>query len=161
MRLLFLFLVCVTQSVAFAEGPCAPTPTAALHAFEEHTPNESLTGFRVVKLRTDLQLGVTWADLKRCDHPEWPGLSLATHISAPANFAPSTHTPAAPLVVRAGETVRAWREDNVARLEMPAITDEGGAVGDRIRLHGKQSNGEPVRYAFGLVRGPGNVEMER
>ena len=159
MRLLALYFLFVTQSVAFAAGPCAPSPTAAIHAFEEGAVTDTILGFRVVKLRTDATLGITWADIKRCDHPEWPGISLATNAATP-HASEEHRKPQTAIAIRPGETVRVWREEANARLEMAAISEEAGAVGDRIRLHITTPNGEPPHICFGIVRGPANVEME-
>lgn len=160
MRLFALYMLFVTQSVAYAANPCAPTLQEAVHAFEAGAMTESLTGYRVIRIRADAALGVVWADLKRCDHPEWPATSiLATHAAATQPGERPTPAKSA-IAIRPGETVRAWRQDTHARLEMAAVSDEAGAVGDRIRLHVATANGQPVHYCFGLVRGPANVEME-
>ena len=159
MRMFAMFFLCVTSSIAFCAGPCAATPQDALRAYVEGSAGDAGVGFRVVQMRTDVLLGVNWADVKRCDHPEWPGLSLATHRVAPKVIGMRMVAPSV-VAVRAGERVRVWRHEANARLEMVAVSDEGGAVGDRIRLHVASVDGEPVRYYFGLVRGPSNVEME-
>ena len=156
LALIFLF---VTTSVAFAAGPCASSPRAAIRAFEEGAVSDILLGFRVVKIRTDASLGMIWADIKRCDHPEWPGISLAAHTAAPHGN--EEHgKPREALTIHPGETVRVWRNETNVRLEMAAVSDEAGAVGDRIRLRITTANGEPPRFCFGVVRGPANVEME-
>jgi hypothetical protein len=160
MRIFALCFLCVTKLVAHAESPCARTPTAAIQAYAQRVITETATGYRVVRLRTDAALNITWADLKHCDHPEWPGLSLATHAIATRPNDKSVTRQIA-IAIHPGETVRVWRDEPNAHLEMAAISDQGGAVGDRIRLHVATPNGEPVHIYFGHVRGPGNVEIEQ
>jgi len=159
MRLPVLCVLCVTQSVAFAESPCAATPAAAMQAFAQGAPGETNLGYRVAKLRTDPALNIIWADIQRCDHPGWPGISIPTHatVSQPSE---SPLMPHKVFAIRPGQTVRVWRNEPNAHLEMPAISEESGAVGDRIRLHITTPNGQPPRLCFGVVRGPANVEME-
>jgi hypothetical protein len=159
MRSLGFLLLFVTTSVAFCDSPCASTPEAALRAYAGNLMNDVHSGFRVVRVRTDAPLGVTFADMERCDHPGWPGVSLSTQAVTPTAATRRIVAPSAS-VVRAGEMVRAWRRESNAHIEMAAVSDDGGAIGDRIRLHGATSNGEPVRYYFGVVRGPYNVELE-
>jgi len=74
--------------------------------------------------------------------------------------------PSAPMV-RSGDHVVLWSEQQNLRLQLNAVVEENGGVGDRVRLHlaGRSSEhwgGDPgSRPIFGVVRGPGEVEMER
>jgi len=69
-------------------------------------------------------------------------------------------------VVHSGDRVVLWGEEKNLRLQLNAVVEENGAVGDRVRLHlagrsGDQWGGDPTsRPIRGVVRGPGEVEME-
>jgi len=150
-----------------AAGPCARTPQAAVKAFASGTPIEdgSEDGYEVVGVRSDPVLQVNWADVRRCGHPELPGVSVAT--AAASGVVASTAAAVVvrgPLAVRAGQVVRVWRSEANVRFEVAAVSDGGGVVGDRIRLHivtHEEDGGDSVRYVFGLIRGVGDVEMEQ
>jgi hypothetical protein len=150
----------------WAAGPCAATPQAAVRAFASGAPVEdgSEDGYKVVGVRSDPVLAVNWADVRRCGHPEWPGVSVAT--TAAGGFVAARAAAVVvrgPLLVRAGEVVQVWRNEANVRFEVSAVSDGGGVV-DRIRLHivtHEEDGGDSVRYVFGLVRGAGNVEMEQ
>jgi len=70
-------------------------------------------------------------------------------------------------VVHSGDRVVLWSEEKNLRLQLNAVVEENGAVGDRVRLHlaarsGNQWGGDPTsRPIRGVVRGPGEVEMEQ
>ena len=151
-------------AAGLAAGPCASTPARAVKAYEGGVAVEDVVdGFRVTGVRSDSVLGVTWVHLGRCGHPEWPGTSLSIRASGVGNAAASGRAQIAGVkVVRAGDTVRLWRNETNLRMEMAAVSEEGGEVGARIRLRvgNSQADGETVRYVFGLVRGPADVEME-
>ena len=155
-------------STGWAVGPCAGTPAAAVKAFGGQVVGESSTeGYRVTRVHRDAVLGTRWATVERCGHPEMPGLVLPAAVGAGESertrTVVSTATLAsAPKVIRPGETVRLWRRDANVRMEMAAVSEEGGATGDRIRMRvtTQQEFGEGVRYVYGLVRGPADVEME-
>jgi len=162
-----LAIVCgVVVPCAPAASPCVAKAQDAVRMYrsgaEAGTP--SADGYRVTRVRRDDVLPVSWAIVERCGHPDWPAVSVAMEGPgvrvARTEAVPAVVTVRAQVAVRVGDTVRVWRQDRNSRLEMAAVSDEGGAVGDRIRLHVASADGEPVRYCFGLVRGPANVEME-
>ena len=67
-------------------------------------------------------------------------------------------------VVHARDRVLLWREERNLRLQLAAVAEQSGAVGEsiRVRIPGASWGGgmqadQPVR---GIVRGPAEVEME-
>ncbi|RXH55803.1 hypothetical protein GRAN_2660 [Granulicella sibirica] len=171
-------------SAGFAETPCASTPAAAVKAYESGQPiaGDLVEGYRVASWYTDLPLRVNWAQVERCGHPGWPELSirmaqrpegallvsavspLSTVAAAGVTTVQVGRTSALLLekTIRAGEPVRLWRIEPNLRMEMPAVSEESGGIGERIRLRvvSNQENVQVVRYVFGLVRGPADVELE-
>ncbi len=155
--------------------PCAETPAAAVAAFESGAKLAGAEGYRVTSLRRDAVLGMNWAAVERCGHPGWPALAMASKMTPPpapneiAAIRAGGRMPGGGLVerraplVRIGETVRLWQEDRNVRLQLPAVSEEDGAVGDRVRLHvgARQAGGDTLRTVYGRVRGTGDVEMER
>jgi hypothetical protein len=106
--------------------------------------------------------------IARCGHPEWPLVAL------PANGASSValtqemkrsvsdglnKTP----VVRAGDIVRLWRQENFLRIEVAGVSEESGGLGKTIRVRLLHRNTDdqsiPERY-LGIIRGPLDVEMQ-
>ena len=159
-------------STGWAVGPCAATPAAALKAFESGQVSNDVVdeGYRVTRMHRDAVLGTRWASVERCGHPELPVVTLqASGVGSTAERAEQTRVAGAavlaagPKVIRPGETVRLWRQETNVRMEMAAVSDEGGAAGDRIRMRVTvqgESGVDNVRYVYGLVRGPADVEME-
>ena len=159
-------------ATGWAAGPCAATPAAALKAFEGGLVSNDLAdeGYRVTRMHRDVVLGTRWASVERCGHPEMPGLTLqASGVGTTAERTEQTRVAnaavriAGPKVIRPGETVRLWRQETNVRMEMAAVSDESGAAGDRIRMRVTvqgESGVDNVRYVYGLVRGPADVEME-
>lgn len=155
-------------SVEASGGACASTPEAAVRAFEAGTKLAGAEGYRVASLRRDAVLGMNWAAVERCGHPGWPAIAVPTTVAPVAAEVTGSGGVLASVVVvrraplvRVGETVRLWQEDRNVRLQLPAVSEQNGAAGERIRLHVGQQGGETLRTVFGLVRGPGDVEMER
>ena len=67
------------------------------------------------------------------------------------------------MVVRAGETVRAWRQDGMTSIETSGVAEQSGAAGTRIqvRLLRRDLDGQDVeRHVSGVVDGVGSVELQ-
>ncbi len=129
-------------------------------------------GYRVREVRWDPVLRQRWAVLESVDHPERPYRAELTETSAAQVEAESqraaealsgsTLTPAAAMVIHAGDQVTVWRSEPNLRMQMAAVADGNAAVGDRVtlRVKGAGVNGEAGFPVTGIVRGPGSVEME-
>lgn len=126
-------------------------------------------GYRVREVRWDPVLQQRWAVLENVAHPERPLISERTDVAADANIAPSgvvSRAPVLPVIeraVRSGDTVVLWSAERNVRMQMAAVVEGDGSVGDRIQLRvtGAGANGDTGWQVTGIVRGPGSVEMER
>lgn len=101
-----------------------------------------------------------------CAHPErpsrWVMLIAGEELKVDAKVQSVAAAVRGPLVVRAGEIVRAWQRDGVASIETSGIAEGSGAAGARIQVrlvrHGV--DGESVeRHVSGVVDGIGSVEL--
>jgi len=162
-----------TASSAFARTICSATPAAAI----KQVQNESLPqatedkGYRVTSIHWDPVLRQNWATVARCDHPEWPEISVRTEqVSTGSDRAvqsiyQSTGRPfiSAPVVVYAGDIVRLWKKEDLLRIEVTGVAEESGGVGKRIRVRLRRRNTDDQsreEQFTGIVRGPSNVEMK-
>jgi hypothetical protein len=150
---------------------CYSTPRSAVDAL---TVNPSISegpenvGYRVSRIESDPVLRTRWAMIVSCDHPEWPAFALSTNAtkSIPTHqesgHSLATSVKAVP-VVRAGEVVRLWRQENFLRIEVAGVSEESGGLGKtiRVRLLRRSTDDQSVLEQFsGVVRGPSDVEME-
>ena len=154
--------VTLLMAARAAQAVCAASPAAAV-SFNE--TNSGLVmqggeGYRVTSVHWDSVLRKGWAMVARCGHPEGPEMALPTH--ARTFVGESAVVAGAPLVVRAGDTVRLWRMENLLRIDVEAVAEESGGVGKsiRVRLVRASAEGQAGQMA-GVVRGPSDVEMER
>jgi len=141
----------------------------------------SRAGLRVREVRWDAVLGRSWAVLEDVDHPEWPLWAELTEPigrSATGDSRSSEHAAASgagagpssspqpvippPQVVHYGDRVTLWRNERNVRIQMNATAEGSGAVGEELKLRviGTGVNGDAGWRVTGIVRGPGNVEME-
>ena len=163
----FLSLQCAAPTV-FAQADCARTPAAAIAAAGTGLlllPTPAGKGYRVNSVRRDPVLRQSWLMIGRCDHPEWPELSFretGRTLRGPA--APSGEARSADLpVVRAGDVVQLWRQEDLLRIEVAGVAEENGGLGKviRVRLRRRNTDDQSAEEQFtGIVRGPADVEME-
>ncbi len=166
-RLLFAFFV---FGGGVAHAACYGTPSAAIEAVKTGFSLSAVAGsggYYLTGIRSDPVLGDRWAMVGRCDHPDWPSrviriqgpgtpaMRLSTTIQADdAHVAP---------VVRAGEIVRVWRQEDLLRIEVSAVSEQSGGLGKTIRLRFLRRDTEEAstqQEISGIVRGPSNVEMQ-
>lgn len=126
-------------------------------------------GYRVIAARWDAVLRRSWELHEDCAHPErparvvagnWAGPSAQGTGARPAEVAPI----AQPLLVHAGDAVRLWMQDRTVRIEMSGVAEESACVGEHVVVRTTRQNddtGFTVERVAGIVRGPGDVEMER
>lgn len=171
-RILFsLITLTALQSMglpAFASA-CAETPEAAVRLAETKRVPSSMPedkGYRVASVRWDPVLQQSWVTVVSCDHPQWPGVLLRTDdemgnvhpgLSAQAREA---QTP----LVRAGDVVELWRQEDLLRIEVSGVAEQSGVMGQtiRVRLLRQQGSSQSADEEFnGVVRGPADVEMQR
>ncbi|MEO6909617.1 MAG: flagella basal body P-ring formation protein FlgA [Edaphobacter sp.] len=130
-----------------------------------HPAKADSLGYRVTMIRWDPVLRQSWARVASCGHPEWPEVSVrATTLAGPARQSSRRGVEVFPLalVVRAGDVVRLWRQEQEMRLEVTGVAEESGGLGSRIRVRLlRRETDEPSQEEqfTGIVRGPSNVEM--
>jgi hypothetical protein len=125
-------------------------------------------GYRVLAQRWDAILHRGWELRQSCAHPEWPARAVAVSAIVPlrpdgsrprtVETAPSIQT------VHAGEPVRLWLQDAIVRIEMSGVAEQSGRDGDHVTVRiARQTNadGLTIERFTGVVRGVGDVEMER
>jgi len=153
--------------LALAAADNVPDPV------EKIRENAARQGYVVQDLRWDPVLKRTWVVLKSATHPERPSVSVLSELAEQASQ-PSRAAAAAAaesriarpkqLVVHAGDRVLLWSEENNMRLQVMAIAEDNGGVGDKVhlRIEGTGWGGDqPARQTAGTVRGPAEVEMEQ
>lgn len=66
-------------------------------------------------------------------------------------------------VVHAGDLLQLWRQEENLRIEVAGRAEENGAEGSRIRVRLLSSSFDmgQEQTVIGIVRGPGDVEMNR
>jgi hypothetical protein len=119
---------------------------------------------RLVSVRQDVLLHSRWGLMVDCGHPEWPSRWVLMTGDAGTDLKMDTKLSVtvairAP-VVRAGETVRAWRRDGMASIETSGIAEQSGVAGTRIqvRLPRRDMDGLEM-HVSGVVDGVGSVEI--
>jgi flagella basal body P-ring formation protein FlgA len=102
-----------------------------------------------------------------CAHPErpsrWVLLTAGEGSKVEAKVQSVAVVVRGPMVVRAGETVKAWRKDGMASIETSGVAEQSGVAGARIqvRLLRRGMDGESVeRRVSGVVDGVGSVELQ-
>jgi hypothetical protein len=171
-RLASTIIVAVLHGLIFssaAHAICYSTPYAAMGAIDSSSgASSSLAeyGYRVIRIETDPILHQRWATIGRCGHPEWPSVALLIQgpnpLTSVGDRAGSGFGRSVP-VVRAGEMVQLWRQEELLRIEVAGVSEDNGGVGSTIRvrlLHGNPD--EPAAQAefTGVVRGASSVEIQ-
>jgi hypothetical protein len=126
-------------------------------------------GYRVIASRWDAVLRRGWELRQDCAHPEWPArlVAAATPASIPVSSAshPAFAVPAIqPLLVHAGDSVRLWEQDAMVRIEMNGVVEQSARAGEQVVvqiIRQTDDGGLTVDRIGGIVRGAGDVEMER
>jgi hypothetical protein len=165
------------RAYALAYHQCFPTvaqtvaqigSSGPLPAIGERNTFTTSTGFWLEDLRRDPVLRKSWALVQNCDHPEQPPLAVAIADAKddPRDLPSSTAlvqsgTP----IVRAGSPVRVVRIEAKLRLEMPAVAQSNGTIGDRVRVRILQTTGNSPspgqeQFLVGVVRSAEVLELE-
>jgi hypothetical protein len=127
------------------------------------------SAYRVIAARWDAVLRRSWELREDCAHPEWPARLVAGNAAGPFVRGEAVrHADAAPVVqpllVHAGDAVRLWMQDRLVRIEMSGVAEGSARMGERVVVRTtRQSDdvGLTVERVAGIVRGAGDVEMER
>jgi len=128
-------------------------------------------GYRIVAHRWDPVLKMNWELRQDCAHPDWPARSFATSSIGPGPeaFAGLVATKQSasilpPLLVHAGDQVRLWQADGFVRIEMSGVAEQSARNGEHVMVQITRQTDEAgltVQRIPGIVRGTGNVEMDR
>ncbi|HEV2618910.1 MAG TPA: flagella basal body P-ring formation protein FlgA [Acidobacteriaceae bacterium] len=128
-------------------------------------------GYRVTGKRWDAVLGKGYEYRQECGHPERPARLVMLGTGAGARSvdissakAIELATAAGPLLVNAGSPVRLWMQDDMVRIEMSGVVERSARKGEHVTVqvtHQNDETGLTVDRVAGIVRGPGEVEMER
>ena len=166
-----LFTLQGISMASSSRAACYSTPRKAIDALvanSSYSPALNDDGYRVTRIESDQVLGLKWAMIARCGHPEWPLVALPTNgASLLASPEETERLVTAGLrtapVVRAGDVVRLWRQENFLRIEVAGVSEESGGLGKTIRVRLLHRNTDdqsiPERY-LGIIRGPLDVEMQ-
>jgi hypothetical protein len=168
----FLFAFELMLAAGSAQSICYDTPRLAVDAAVKSSLSSATpkgNGYRVTKFQSDLVLGQRWAMIATCDHPDWPAFALPVSGSEPLRAPQKTEQSVASYVkavpvVRAGETVMLWKQENFLRIEAAGVAEENGDVGKTIRVrlaHRDTDNQSTPQQLAGIVRGPSNVEIQQ
>jgi hypothetical protein len=163
-----LILPC-SAHVSLAQTGCAKTPAAAMERFRATSSMPANTegpGYRVTGIHSDPVLGHSWVSIANCEHPDWPEVSVRVEKSdgAPSRRVERARAelfPSVP-VVRAGDIVRLWRQEDLLRIEVTGVAEQSGGIGKTIRvrlLRRSMDDGPKEEELTGIVRGPSDVEM--
>jgi hypothetical protein len=156
---------------ASADAVCPETPAVAMGFARTEAPSlaESKSGgYRVTGTHWDPILQQKWATLASCGHPEWPRLSLRIDETSTKTASRGLtaeirdeHVVDA-LVVRAGDIVHLWRQEDQLRLEVMGVAEESGVLGKviRVRLLHRSASEQSMEEFTGIIRGPADVEMQ-
>ncbi|MEO6815433.1 MAG: flagella basal body P-ring formation protein FlgA [Edaphobacter sp.] len=153
-------------ATAFAAG-CARTPAAAARLAGVNISDSSMPedkGYRVTSVRWDPVMQQSWATIVSCEHPEWPGVSLRTRDAnnTPSGLSAAAHEQRSP-IIRAGDVVELWRQEDLLRIEVAAVAEQSGGVGEtiRVRLVRRPGTNQAAEEQFnGVIRGREDVEMQ-
>jgi hypothetical protein len=115
--------------------------------------------YRVSEVRWDPVLEQRWAVVASCEHPEQPTFAVLTNETIAGKASSLRKEDGAP-VVRAGEVVRLWRQEDNLRIEVTAMSEENGGLGKAIRVR-LMGGGSAEQQFIGIVRGVADVEMQR
>jgi flagellar basal body P-ring formation chaperone FlgA len=127
-------------------------------------------GYRITGVRWDPVLKQRWVLAVHCDHPEQPARAIPldkSHADVALVRKNQEEITAdlvtVPLLVHAGETVQLWRQEDNLRITVAGVSEENAGFGRGVRVHLLRTNaGEgQERQLFGIVRGPGIVEIGR
>jgi hypothetical protein len=149
MRFMVFLMMLLSAGFARAEVSCFRTPAQAVAGVGEQEGG----GYRLERVRRDAVGGKTWARVRSCAHPEWPGVvvrgldggleSSTSHGRDDKAVANMGH----PEIV-AGKRVRVVSGDAMVRLEMTGVAQSSGHVGELI----------PVRILAPGGDGAGRIE---
>jgi hypothetical protein len=166
-----LFTLQGISMTSSSRAVCYSTPSKAIDALvanSSYSPAVKAGGYRVTRIESDQVLGLRWAMIARCGHPEWPLVALPSNGASSVALTQETERSGGDglstgPVVRAGDIVRLWRQESYLRIEVAGVSEESGRLGKTIRvrlLHRKTDDQFLSEPFLGVIRGPLDVEMQ-
>jgi hypothetical protein len=135
-------LHCLFGTKLIASTGCDKASPSSLFAANSVTSATPLStdSYRLEFVRRDPLLGETWGIFSSCFHPEQP-----RHIlRLPSSDAMSNNIRAASvLIVHAGDMLELRSGEQNVAMQLVAIAEEAGAVGQRVRVHLLRPKGVP------------------
>jgi Chaperone for flagella basal body P-ring formation len=153
------------SDVAFAQSGVRPL----VEGSAAHQETFAAQGWVLREVHWDPILQHAWEVFADPAHPERPTVAVLAggaeqQLARSATEAHSRVIEAAVPVVHIGDRVVLWSAEKNLRLQLAAVAEENGAIGDHIRLSipgaawdNGPSSQQPVR---GVVRGVADVEIE-
>lgn len=169
--IVFLFSFLSMSATSLAQPICYSTPRLAIDAVATGALASAVpqrNGYRVARVQLDLVLSQRWAMIATCEHPDWPAFALPVSgtklpiVPQEANRLVIRDSRSVP-VVRAGESIRLWGQDDLLRIDVAGIAEEDGGLDKtiRVRLVQRNTDGQSIpQQLIGIVRGPSNVEIQ-
>jgi hypothetical protein len=164
-----LGLVLLAAGIASAQSSVQSANRPLVEGGTAQRESLSAQGWVLREVHWDPILRHAWEVFADPVHPERPTVAVLAggaeqEVARSAAEARSRAVEAAVPVVRVGDRVVLWSAEKNLRLQLAAVAEENGAIGDHIRLgipgtawdNGPGSQ-PPVR---GVVRGAADVEME-
>jgi hypothetical protein len=150
------------RATTYSNTPCVSLAEIAAESLRSTglSPLAARSGsYRVSEVMWDPVLGQRWAMVASCEHPEHPAFAVPTKEAIGERQSGRRKDDGVP-VVRAGEVVRLWWQEDNLRIEMTAMSEENGGLGKVIRV--RMMGGDSAEREFvGIVRGVADVEMRR
>jgi hypothetical protein len=115
-----------------------------------------------ISIHWDPILGRRFLTITNTDHPDWSAISIPDPSTLQRTEPNLQHT-AQPLLVRAGQPVKLWRRDALLQLDLTAIAEDNGYLGQQIKVRyaGPANSNQPSQEIAGVVRAQGSVEMTK
>ncbi len=152
-----------------AQSTCYKTPRSAIDSLQANSSVSAASessGYRVAGIQSDPVLGQRWVTISSCSHPEWPAVALQAGTTSVAAAIEGKHSSVEGVrqtpVIRAGDIVRLWRQEDLLRIEVAGVSEASAGLGQtvRVRLLRRSSDDQSIPEQFsGIVRGPSNVEI--
>ena len=149
------------------QGVCYTTPRSAVRALETGasvSADIKRDGYQVMRIESDPVLGKKWAVVSRCGYPSWSLTAVPTNGASSVTAIQKIEDIKVPLIVRAGDMVRLWRQKDGLRFEVSGMAEENGGLGKtiRVRLAHRNSDDQSAPPQFlGVIRGQSEVEILR
>jgi hypothetical protein len=149
-----------------AIAACTSVPGAAMSKATISYPQAAEDSYQVTKVQWDPVLQKKWTWVSNCKHPDWPMHALQSGSNGTSSESTgqssSERIGPVPMVVRAGDVVRLWHREDYLNIEVTAVAQENGALGQAIRVrmvYPKNAEPQEEKHFTGIVRGPSDLEM--